>query len=121
MVKVMRVNKEQKRRYLGFRVTEGQHARVSSSAEQQGVSPGECCRAIVLEAMREKDQPVVPFEQTLLEEFAALRSIISSVMFDLATQSTLTTERMNQIISHAEQSKIERASHIIGQLLKRQG
>lgn len=30
-------------------------------------------------------------------------------------------ERMNQIIAHAEQSKFDRASHIIGQLLKRQG
>jgi len=70
--------------------------------------------------MRKKDQPVVPFEQTLIEEFVALRSIISSVMFDLATQSTLTTERMNQIIAHAEQSKFARASQIIGQLLKRQ-
>lgn len=117
----MRVKKEQKRRYLGFRVTEGQHAKVSFIAEQEEVSPGEWCRAVVLEAMRKKDQPVVPFEQTLLEEFAAMRSIISSVMFDLTTQSTLTTKRMNQIIAHAEQSKFARASYIIGQLLKRQG
>ena len=78
--------KEHKTHHIGFRLTELEYAKlILALAEHEGFNRGEWCRAIVLEAMRKKDQPVVPFEQTLLEEFVALRSIISSVMFDLVT------------------------------------
>ena len=56
----------------------------------------------------------------MLEELAALRGIVSSVIYDLATESSLSVERMNEIIAHADQTKFERAAQIISQLLKRQ-
>ena len=97
--------KEFRRRYLGFRLTDDQHAAVSSVAEQQGVKPGEWCRAVVLEHTRKREGPVSFFEQMLVEELTALRSVVSSVVYDLATESSLSVERMNEIIAHADQVK----------------
>jgi hypothetical protein len=114
------LKKETRIRYLGFRLTEDQHARVSSVAEQQEIKPGEWCRAVVLEAARKKEDLVSFFEQRLLEELAGLRSIVSSVIYDLATGSSPSVERMNEIIAHADQTKFEHAAQIISQLLKRQ-
>jgi hypothetical protein len=87
---------------------------------EQRVKPGEWCRAVVLEGTREKEAAVSRFEQMLLEEFTALRSIVSSVIYDLATESSLSVERMDQIIAHADQVKFERAGKIIEQVLKRE-
>lgn len=109
-------SRKHKTHHVGFRLTEADHFRLTALAEEQGVSPGECCRAVLQETLRGKTIPT--FGQTVLEELAALRTIVSTLMFDLATGSTLTTDRMDQIITHAEQSKAERAAHIIHQLLR---
>jgi hypothetical protein len=75
-------------------------------------------RTVLQESLRGKTIPIL--EQTLLEEPAALRSIVSTLMFDLVTGSSLTEERMHEIIAHAEEFKFERAAHIVSQLLNRQ-
>ena len=71
-------------------------------------------------AIQNTSSPVSFVEQAVLEELAALRGIVSSVIYDLATESSLSVERMNEIIAHADQTKFERAAQIISQLLKRQ-
>jgi hypothetical protein len=109
--------RKHKTHHVGFRLTELEHSQLAALAEQQGVSPGECCRTVLQESLRGKTMPIL--EQTLLEELAALRSIVSTLMFDLVTGSSLTEERMHEIIAHAEECKFERAAHIVRQLLNR--
>ena len=75
---------------------------------------------MILDAIEERADLTEAFGKLILEQLAALRGIVSSVMYDLATQASLNAERMNQIITHAEQTKFERAAQIINQLLKRQ-
>src|SRR5262249_48590651 len=111
-------SRKHKTHHVGFRLTELEHTQLVVMAEGQGLSPGECCRAVLQEALRGKT--IAIFEQTVLEELAALRSIVSTLMFDLLTESNLTEERMHQIIAHADQCKFERATRIVSQLLDRQ-
>jgi hypothetical protein len=51
----------------------------------------------------------------ILEEQEALRSILITI-YDLANKSSLTLERVNHIISSADQVKFERAARMIRQL-----
>ena len=76
---------------------------------------------MILDAIENRGQvPSLSSTNVVLEELAALRGIVSSVIYDLATESSLSVERMNEIIAHADQTKFERAAQIISQLLKRQ-
>jgi len=52
----------------------------------------------------------------ILEEQPGLRSVVSTVIYDLANESSLTVERANDIISGAELVKFERAAPMIRQL-----
>jgi hypothetical protein len=75
---------------------------------------------VILDAIQNTSSPVSFVEQAVFEELAALRGIVSSVIYDLATESSLSVERMNEIIAHADQTKFERAAQIVNQLLQRQ-
>src|SRR5262245_5309392 len=67
-------SRKHKTHHVGFRLTELEHTQLVVMAEGQGLSPGECCRAVLQESLRGKT--IAIFEQTVLEELAALRSIV---------------------------------------------
>jgi hypothetical protein len=105
---------------VGCKVKESEYTQIESIAERSGKQAGEWCREVILDAIQNTSSPVSFVEQAVLEELAALRGIVSSVIYDLATEYSPSVERMNQIIAHADQTKFERAAQIISQLLKRQ-
>jgi len=114
------MRRQRRTRTVGCKVKESEYMQIECIAERSGKQAGEWCREVILDAMQNVSGPVSFFEQMLLEELAAVRGIVSSVIFDLATESNLSAERMHQIIAHAEQTKFERAAQIINQVLKRQ-
>jgi hypothetical protein len=105
---------------VGCKVKESEYTQIESIAERSGKQAGEWCREVILDAIQNASTPVSSFERILLEELAALRGIVSSVMYDLTTGSSMSVERMKQIIAHADQTKFERAARTIDQLPKRQ-
>lgn len=114
-----RSNHKNRTRSISCKVKEEQYRSLQELADRDGRPLGEWCREVILDSTRNASDAVPLFARGLLEELAALRGIVSSVMYDLATHSSVTEERMNQIIRHAEQTKFERAAHTIDQFLKR--
>jgi hypothetical protein len=109
--------RKHKTHHVAFKLTELEHTQLLILAEEQGLSPGECCRARLQGSLRGETIPI--FERGVLEELSALRSIVSSVIYDLVTESGLRVERMYQIIAYADEMKFQRATHNIRELLNR--
>ena len=105
---------------VGCKVKESEYTQIESIAERTGKQAAEWCREVILDAIQNTSSPVSFVEQAVFEELAALRGIVSSVIYDLATGSSPSVERMNEIIARADQTKFERAAQIITQVLKRQ-
>jgi len=114
------MKRQRRTRTVGCKVKESEYTQIESLAARSGRQAGEWCRELILDAIQNTSNPVSFVEQAVFEELAALRGIVSSVIYDLATDSSLSVERMNQIIAHADQTKFERATQIISQLLQRQ-
>ena len=114
------VNHKNRTRSISCKVKEEQYRSLQEVADREGRPLGEWCREVIVGAIRNRGPLAEAFPKLILEELAALRGIVSSVIYDLATDSRLSVERMNEIIAHADQTKFERAAQIISQLLKRQ-
>ena len=114
------VNHKNRTRSISCKVKEEQYRSLQELADREGRPLGEWCREVIVGAIGNRGHLAEAFPKLILEELAALRGIVSSVIYDLATESSLSVERMNEIIVHADQTKFERAAQIISQLLKRQ-
>ena len=114
------MNHKNRTRSISCKVKEEQYWSLQELADREGRPLGEWCREVIVGAIGKRGPLAEAFPKLILEELAALRGIVSSVIYDLATESSLSVERMNEIIAHADQTKFERAGQIISQLLKRQ-
>ena len=114
------MNHKNRTRSISCKVKEEQYRSLQELADREGRPLGEWCREVIVGAIGNGGHRAEAFPKLILEELAALRGIVSSVIYDLATGSSLSVERMNEIIAHADQTKFERAAQIISQLLKRQ-
>jgi hypothetical protein len=70
---------------VGCKVKESEYTQIESVAARGGRQAGEWCREVILDAIQNSSNPVSFVEQAVLEELAALRGIVSSVIYDLAT------------------------------------
>jgi hypothetical protein len=114
------MNHKSRTRSVSCKVKEEQYQSLQLLADREGRPLGEWCREVILASIEGKALLTEAFARLFLEELVALRSIVSSVIYDLASEHSLSVERMNQIIAHADQVKFERAGKIIEQVLKRE-
>ena len=112
------MNHKNRTRSVSCKVKEEQYRSLQELADREGRPLGEWCREVILASIEGKALLTEAFARLILEELAALRSIVSSVIYDLATEPSLSVERMNQIITHADQVKFERAVETFNQFLK---
>ena len=87
---------------VGTKVTDDEYFRLECCAGGRRIS--EWVREVLLSAVTR-----TPFEQILLSEVLALRTILLNLHFAIATGEVPTVDAMRELIDRADQDKISKA------------
>lgn len=97
---------------ISSKLSPSQHAALKARAEAQGVKVSEYARQILLASLNCKLEPnnLIPL---LLAETVALRGIVLNVIFALASGETVTAEKMQSLIAHADAEKAAKSQRLL--------
>lgn len=94
------------------RVNETDFARLAALAQAQAKPLGEWCRDQLLAIADSGDS--IPRDQILLAELLALRTIVSNVVYQVASgEGFITREVMKDVLDHADAGKHQRAAELL--------
>ena len=98
-------------RTVGSKMTESEYEQLAAVAEQENLTLGEWCRAVLLASPRtnEGKKANATTDQTLLAEVMALRTILLNALFKLAQGAVLTTVELDRLIERADSERFDRA------------
>jgi hypothetical protein len=99
---------------IGFKVREGEYAKLDSAAQTSGRSLGEWCREVLLASLSGQEPKAATdsastSQVALLAELVALRAILLNVLFRQANGQTLTAQEMQGLIDRADSDKLKKA------------
>lgn len=105
---------------VAFRLTPDDYERLNALAHARGMQVGEWCRELALQFARNPEGD--PFQQAVLEEVMAVRTITSQTIHCLASGFPITTATTEKIWRQADESKRNRALKLLRQVSEeRQG
>ena len=94
---------------VGTKITEEEYVRLEARAAGSGLTVGEWCREVLLEAAGRPPSLASPTEEALLSEVLALRTILLNLFYDLASGEAPSRERMQALIEKADGEKQQKA------------
>lgn len=105
---------------VGFRLTPEDYEHLNALARARGMQIGEWCRELAMQFARNPEGD--PFQQAVLEEVMAMRTITSHTIHCLASGFPITTATTEKIWRQADESKRNRALKLLRQISEeRQG
>ena len=99
---------------IGTKVTEEEFARLEACATERGLSVSEWLREVVLASANNSHGS--PFEQTVLAEVIALRTIVANLTYAFTSDGKVTREQMLAVIDRADKTKLKRAAELLAQV-----
>jgi hypothetical protein len=103
---------------VAFRLTPDDYARLNGLARARGMQIGEWCRELALQFGRNPEGNA--FQQAVLEEVMAVRTITSQTIHCLASGFPITTATTEKIWKQADESKRNRALKLLRQISEEQ-
>lgn len=104
-------------RTVGSKMTESEYEQLAALAEQENLTLGQWCRAVLLaRACTNEGKKPNATDQTLLAEVLALRTILLNALFKLAQGAVLTTEELDRLIERADGERLERAQERLAEV-----
>jgi predicted DNA-binding protein len=105
---------------VAFRLTPDDYERLNALARARGMQVGEWCRELALRFLRNPEGDA--FQQAVLEEVMAVRTITSQTIHCLASGFPITAATTEKIWKQADESKRNRALKLLRQISEdRQG
>jgi hypothetical protein len=99
---------------VGVRVTDDDFELLQSRANAQGKTLSEWCRDVLLQVARNPEGNC--FEQAMVGEMMALRTIITELNYYYVAKTPLTFDSMKAIWKKAEESKRKQALNLLRQV-----
>ena len=91
---------------IGFKVSDDEYAHLERGAQAEGATVGEWCRTVVLAHGPERIQtPETIATEALMAELVALRSIVLTVVYQLARGERPSEDAMQRLIDRADEEK----------------
>jgi predicted DNA-binding protein len=104
---------------VAFRLTPDDYERLNALARARGMQVGEWCREVSLKFSRNPEGDA--FQQAVLEEVMAVRTITSQTIHCLASGFPITTATTEKIWKQADESKRNKALKLLRQIREQQG
>jgi hypothetical protein len=99
---------------VGCKMTENEHALIESLAQRKGKSLSDWCREALIACAVAEQKPKVDLTRTVLEELLALRTILMTILFRIASGQKLGEDQMKAVVEKADGSKRSRAEELLG-------
>src|SRR5262249_37685050 len=99
---------------VGCKMTETEHAFLESLAQRKRKSLSDWCREALIGCAAAEQKPKVDLMRTLLEELLALRTILMTILFRIASGQKMGDEQMKAVVEKADSSKRVRAQELLG-------
>jgi hypothetical protein len=99
---------------VGCKMTETEHALLESLALRKKKSLSDWCREALLLCGEAEQKPKVDLTRTVLEELLALRTILMTILFGIASGQKLGEQQMKAVVERADGSKRSRAEELLG-------
>jgi hypothetical protein len=96
---------------VGCKVTESEHALIEAFAQRKNKTVSDWCRESLIACASAEDEPDPA--RTVLEELLALRTIVGTILFQIANGQKVEEEQMTTLIKKADGSKRHRASELL--------
>jgi hypothetical protein len=96
-------------RSLGTRLSEAEYAQCEKSAARRGLTTGEWCRQVLLEAAVASPAQE-PEAEVILSEILAFRKIVINLLYGEKAGAPLSEERMRELIETADSEKLRKAA-----------
>jgi hypothetical protein len=91
---------------IGFKVSEDEYAQLERGAQAQGATIGEWCRTVVLaHSPAPVPTPETITAHALMAELVALRSIVLTVVYQLARGERPSEDAMQRLSDRADEEK----------------
>lgn len=98
---------------VAFRLTPDDYERLHALARARGMQIGEWCREVAVRFARNPEGDC--FQQAITGEMIALRDVVTNVIYNLASGSSITSSVMTTIWKEAERTKRTKAQNLLRQ------